>query len=138
MSSALARRLDSRFRGNDDKVNIPAKFSSVIPAKAGIQLLLALAFLSQSAAAQTDPQTGLVVAPGYEQVRAQCTACHSGRLVAQNRADRDGWLQMIRWMQATQNLWPLGEAEAEILDYLATHYGPLPRGRRSPLKVTFD
>lgn len=89
-------------------------------------------------AADTDPATGLVIAPGYEQVKAQCTACHSGRLVAQNRADRDGWLQMIRWMQATQNLWPLGEAEAPILDYLATHYGPLPRGRRAPLDVTFE
>lgn len=89
-------------------------------------------------AADTDPATGLVIAPGYEQVKAQCTACHSARLVAQNRADRDGWLQMIRWMQATQNLWPLGEAEAPILDYLATHYGPLPRGRRAPLDVTFE
>jgi hypothetical protein len=58
--------------------------------------------------------------------------------VAQNRADRDGWLQMIRWMQDTQNLWPLGEAEPVILDYLAENYGPLPRGRRAPLEVSFE
>lgn len=88
--------------------------------------------------AKTDPTTGLVIAPGFEQVKAQCTACHSGRLVAQNRADRDGWLQMIRWMQDTQNLWPLGEAEPVILDYLAENYGPLPRGRRAPLDVSFE
>ncbi len=88
--------------------------------------------------ADTDPSTGLVIAPGYEQVKAQCTACHSGRLVAQNRADRDGWLQMIRWMQDTQNLWPLGEAEPVILNYLAENYGPLPRGRRAPLDVSFE
>ncbi len=89
-------------------------------------------------AADTDPASGLVIAPGFEQVKAQCTACHSGRLVAQNRADREGWLQMIRWMQQTQNLWPLGEAEPVILDYLAANYGPLPRGRRAPLEVSFQ
>ena len=88
--------------------------------------------------ADIDPGTGLVIAPGYQQVKAQCTVCHSGRLVAQNRADRDGWRQMIRWMQDSQGLWPLGEAEATILDYLAENYGPLPGGRRAPLNVTFQ
>ena len=116
---------------------IPAKLH-VIPAKAGIQSLLVLLALVQPAMSETDPETGLVIAEGYEQVKAQCTACHSGRLVAQNRADRDGWEQMIRWMQDTQNLWPLGEAEDDILDYLATNYGPLPQGRRAPLQVSFD
>jgi hypothetical protein len=102
-----------------------------------IALMLALIPL-ELPAAEIDPATGLVIAPGYQQVKAQCTACHSGRLVAQNRADRDGWRQMIRWMQDSQNLWPLGEAEPVILDYLAANYGPLPRGRRAPLSVTFD
>lgn len=104
----------------------------------GIHIFLLANLLSHGAAAETDPQTGLLVAAGYDQVKAQCTACHSGRLVAQNRADREGWLQMIRWMQDTQGLWPLGEAESVILDYLAEHYGPQPRGRRAPLNVTFD
>ena len=62
-----------------------------------------------------------------------CTVCHGARLVMQNRADRGGWLSMIRWMQETQGLWPLGDAEAPILDYLAEHYGPQPAGRRAPL-----
>ena len=51
------------------------------------------------------------------------------------RANRDGWLELIRWMQRTQNLWQFPPAtEAEIVDYLATHYAPTPtRFRRPPL-----
>jgi hypothetical protein len=106
--------------------------------RAAIPLLVLSGLLCGSVDAETDPVTGLVIAPGFEQVRAQCTVCHSGRLVSQNRADRDGWLRMIRWMQETQGLWPLGDAEAVILDYLADNYAPRPRGRRAPLKVNFD
>jgi hypothetical protein len=40
---------------------------------------------------------------------------------------------MIRWMQETQGLWPLGENEVPVLDYLATNYGPVNVGRRRPL-----
>jgi hypothetical protein len=121
---------------------IPGKFFVILREgggpRRGIQSLVLASLLTPGALAKTDPQSGLLVAEGFDQVKAQCTACHSGRLVAQNRADRDGWLQMIRWMQETQGLWPLGEAEPVILDYLAEHYGPLPRGRRAPLNVTFD
>ena len=84
-------------------------------------------------AAEVDAKTGLVKAPGFEVVSTQCTVCHSGRLISQNRADRDGWLAMIRWMQETQGLWPLAANESLVLDYLATNYGPLSVGRRRPL-----
>ena len=98
--------------------------------------------LSSSLAWGTEPLAvdadGLVIDAGYEQVRTQCTACHSARLVTQNRSDRDGWVQMIRWMQDTQGLWPLGENEPIILDYLARHYGPVATGRRKPLEITFE
>lgn len=79
--------------------------------------------------------TGLVYADGFEAVRKNCTGCHSGKLVTQNKATREGWEQTIRWMQATQGLWNLGDSEAQILDYLATHYAPEQTGRRSPLDV---
>lgn len=79
--------------------------------------------------------TGLVYAEGFEWVRATCTACHSAKLVTQNRATRVGWLEMIRWMQATQGLWDLGDKEKPILDYLAKHYAPEDIGRRAPLPV---
>lgn len=68
-------------------------------------------------------------------VIANCTGCHSGKLVTQNRATREGWTNMIRWMQRTQNLKDLGDAEAKILDYLAKHYAPAEQGRRANLEV---
>lgn len=78
-------------------------------------------------------ESGLVVGENWELVRTTCTACHSGKLVTQNRADREGWTKMIRWMQETQNLWDLGENEKPILDYLATYYAPQKKGRRARL-----
>ena len=100
---------------------------------AGVLLGLLLWVSAVPARAEIDPASGLIVDEGFEQVRAQCGACHSLKLVQQNRADRDGWLQMIRWMQDSQGLWPLGANEPVILDYLANHYGPVRGGRRKPL-----
>ena len=100
--------------------------------RAWLALLLAAA-PSLLSAGEIDGKTGLVIAPGFEVVSVQCTVCHSARLVTQNRADRDGWLAMIRWMQDTQGLWSLGDDESRILDYLAANYGPLKVGRRRPL-----
>ena len=79
--------------------------------------------------------TGLVYAEGFEWVHSTCTACHSAKLVTQNRATRVGWLEMIRWMHASQGLWDLGDKEKPILDYLAKHYAPEEVGRRAPLPV---
>ncbi len=78
--------------------------------------------------------SGLVVAEGFEEVKATCTACHSGKLVTQNRATREGWKAMINWMQETQGLWDLGRVEGKILDYLAANYAPQEIGRRANLK----
>jgi len=80
-------------------------------------------------------QTGLVYAEGFDIVRGTCTACHSAKLVTQNRATRAGWTEMIRWMQAKQGLWDLGTNEPIILNYLATHYAPEEIGRRANLDV---
>jgi CxxC motif-containing protein (DUF1111 family) len=70
---------------------------------------------------------------GFNQVKASCLACHSSKLITQNRATRDGWKKMIRWMQETQNLWDLGPNEDIILDYLAKNYAPEETGRRAQL-----
>ena len=79
--------------------------------------------------------SGLIYADNFDVVRGNCTACHSGKLIAQNRATREGWQQMIRWMQETQGLWDLGKNEPKILDYLATHYAPKEVGRRSNIDI---
>ncbi|MEE4203823.1 MAG: hypothetical protein V2I45_09335 [Halieaceae bacterium] len=92
-------------------------------------MLLAL----PAAARDIDADSGLVIAPGFTETKQNCTVCHSAKLITQSRADRDGWLSMIRWMQKTQNLWPLGPNEPVILDYLAENYAPESIGRRPNL-----
>ncbi|MDQ2695448.1 MAG: hypothetical protein M3Z21_08755 [Pseudomonadota bacterium] len=97
--------------------------------------LLLAALLPLAALAQAlDRQTGLVVDADWELVRAHCTACHSARLVTQQRLDRAAWERVIRWMQKTQGLWELPPpVEGRILDYLARHYAPAAGARRAPL-----
>ena len=97
--------------------------------------LVALALLLPLAAqAEVDEATGLEIAPGWEQVRAHCGGCHSHKLVTGQRADRQTWLDMIRWMQESQNLWQFDPAtENAILDYLAANYPPQPNRRRAPI-----
>lgn len=87
---------------------------------------------------KTDPETGLAVDENLMLVKAQCTACHSSRLILQSRFSREKWIERIRWMQRTQNLWDLGESEPAVLSYLVKHYGPANSafdGRREPVKT---
>lgn len=78
--------------------------------------------------------TGMPYDERFPIVKATCTACHSSKLVTQNRATREGWKQMIDWMQETQGLWELGGNEPIILDYLAEYYAPKEIGRRAGLE----
>lgn len=77
--------------------------------------------------------TGLIADEGLNAVIAHCTGCHSSKLIIQNRATREGWVRLIRWMQDTQNLWDLGDSEEEIVNYLVKNYAPQGQGRRAPL-----
>ena len=82
-----------------------------------------------------EAETGFVIDKDLYMVKAQCTNCHSSKLIVQNRLTRDGWKQKIRWMQAKHNLWDLGETEKQVLDYLEKYYSPAPAvARREPLK----
>jgi hypothetical protein len=82
-----------------------------------------------------DTETGLLVDENLYMVKAQCTSCHSSKLIIANHFTRDGWKQKIRWMQANHNLWDLGETEKQVLDYLEKHYAPSAAvARRQPLK----
>jgi len=97
----------------------------------GLFLLLAASIV---AAEEVDETSGLIIDDGWQLVRIHCGGCHSHALVTGQRADRQTWLDMIRWMQATQNLWQFDEAtENGILDYLATNYPPQPNRRRAPI-----
>lgn len=99
-------------------------------------LVIALLLLPDAAlpAAEIDEATGLIRNPGWELVRIHCGGCHSHALVTEQRADRQTWLDMIRCMQATQNLWQFDPAtETRILDYLADNYPPQPNQRRAAI-----
>ena len=78
--------------------------------------------------------TGFKNDVGLDAVITNCTNCHSAKLVTQNRATREGWISIIRWMQDTQNLWDLGDNEPIIVDYLAKNYAPEDIGRRKSLE----
>ena len=77
--------------------------------------------------------SGLIVDDSFELVISNCTQCHSSKLIIQNRATRQGWENIIGWMQRTQNLWDLGNNQDLILDYLSKNYAPIRKGRRMPL-----
>ncbi len=84
--------------------------------------------------AQVDKETGFIIAEHWEEVRDNCTKCHSSKLVTAQRGDRKTWTDIIRWMQATQGLWKFEtETEDKILQYLAANYAPQARGRRAPI-----
>jgi hypothetical protein len=90
--------------------------------------------LSLSVWAENDPETGFVIAPGWEIVRANCIACHSAKQVTAQRGTKQSWLESIRWMQKTQGLWKFDSATEEtILTYLATNYAPAGGYRRAPI-----
>jgi len=85
-------------------------------------------------APKIDDATGLKMSANWELARAHCGVCHSYRLVTANRGNREYWLDMLRWMQRTQNLWPIPpEQESQLLDYLADNYNETEWGRRPPL-----
>jgi len=81
-----------------------------------------------------DEQTGFVVDEGLNLVKANCLPCHSSKIILQNKATKEGWESIIKWMQETQNLWDLGDNKEKIVAYLAKNYGPDETGRRKPLE----
>jgi hypothetical protein len=88
-----------------------------------------------------DGSTGLIIDKRLALVKANCTGCHSTKLIQQHRFSREGWVGKIRWMQQYHNLWNLGESEKAILDYLEKYYSPestvnLKPARRAPLRNT--
>jgi len=82
----------------------------------------------------TDPATGLKITGDWELVRGNCTACHSAKLITQQRGTEQQWLTMIRWMQAKQGLWTFDpDTENRIITYLAENYPPDAARRRAPI-----
>lgn len=104
-----------------------------------IRLVVLAAMLSIAAPlsaddVELDPFTGLKMTGDWETVRNNCVACHSMRLVTQQRGTAEQWLAMIRWMQEKQNLWQFdADTEERIIAYLAENYPPRADTRRAAI-----
>ena len=61
---------------------------------------------------------------GKAEVVQNCTACHTDKLIIQNRMPAKKWDETITWMQEKQNMWALKpEARKKIVAYLGKHFG---------------
>lgn len=83
---------------------------------------------------EIDAFTGFPKTGDWELVRANCIACHSPKLITQQRGTAAQWLAMIRWMQKKQNLWAFEpEVEQKIVVWLAENYPPSDERRRAAI-----
>jgi len=83
---------------------------------------------------EIDPVTGFRMTGDWELVRGNCTACHSAKLITQQRGSAEQWLTMIRWMQKKQNLWQFDPGtENRIIAYLSENYPPDAARRRAAI-----
>ena len=83
---------------------------------------------------ELDAYSGLRMTGDWELVRNNCIACHSPKLITQQRGSEAQWLNMIRWMQAKQNLWQFEpDTEQKIIAYLASNYPPQEDRRRAAI-----
>ena len=65
---------------------------------------------------------GLPPGVGRDLVLSTCSACHSIRLVAQQRLSREAWDETLDWMVSEQGMPRLGTRDRQlILRYLSTH-----------------
>ena len=104
--------------------------------KARRALLLLLAAPAMAEEVPLDPFSGLKMTGDWQIVLGNCIACHSPKLITQQRGTREQWLQMIRWMQKKQNLWQFTpEIEDKILTYLAENYAPRDDRRRAAIPL---
>ena len=82
-------------------------------------------FLTQPGGAGRGEQTAsLPPGEGREEVEASCSACHSLRMVTQQRLSRQRWNELLGWMVEEQGMAELDPAtHALVLDYLAGNLG---------------
>jgi cytochrome c len=86
---------------------------------------LLLATLAIPAAEAQDDLGGLPAGAGQEETYYACNACHSIRLVIQQRLPRQRWDHLLDVMVEKQGMAELPPADRTlILDYLATHLNP--------------
>jgi hypothetical protein len=71
-----------------------------------------------------DDYWGLPRTPGYEEIAARCSACHSLALVMQQRQTKAGWAAVIDRMVARQGMAaPEPQVRSAVIAYLVREYG---------------
>ena len=104
------------------------------PLKLLVTLAVIWAPVASAEDVELDAYSGLKMSPDWELVRNNCIACHSPKLITQQRGSAGQWLNMIRWMQEKQNLWQFDpDTESRIISYLATNYPPQDDRRRAAI-----
>lgn len=97
--------------------------SVIIALAMGLIATLPTVQAQEKASYPVDKDSGLIMAPGWKQVKNQCNACHSSLIVAQNSGDREFWRSTLQWMIDSQGLWDLSDTWEPVLGYLTTYYG---------------
>lgn len=70
-------------------------------------------------------------APGREEAVAFCGACHSFRIVAQQRLTRAQWDESMKWMVQRHNMPQLDKEDLDlILGYIEKAFPAAPAGAR--------
>jgi hypothetical protein len=88
-------------------------------------MFIALSPLFATAAEKlhTDRVTGLIEDTGLQDVKENCTVCHTGRFIVVNGGDKKFWTFKVGLMQKAFGLWELKpEVKERIISYLSTHY----------------
>jgi mono/diheme cytochrome c family protein len=106
------------------------RFATTIVAATSFLALALLAMAPVGAQAQ-DEYAGLPKAEGRDTVAGWCGACHSLRLVSQQRLPRYRWEELLAQMIKKNGMpKPPPEDEQVIVDYLAENLGRPKRRRR--------
>ena len=70
-----------------------------------------------------DSVTSLVNDVGLEDVKENCTVCHTGRFIVMNGGDKKFWYYKIRLMEKGFGLWKIKpDAKQRIINYLSKYY----------------
>jgi hypothetical protein len=101
----------------------------LLPAAIFLFLAFALAMASAEApraVAQAAPDINeLPPGPGREEVFYACYACHSFRIITQQRLPESTWDELMDWMVEKQGMPPLSPQDRKlIVSYLAKHFSP--------------
>jgi hypothetical protein len=95
----------------------------VVSAIASVVVLMAGIAMAQPRVQPKDPEDApelYPAQPNREDAFYACVACHSFKIVAQQRMSRFRWDESLTWMTQRHRMPPLEGAEREkVLDYLA-------------------